>query len=106
MQLQELLDFVDLTLQHAHLYRDADTTTRIFAQTAKLTEEVGELSSEILWHTWFVRKEKMAKYSPETLNDEFADVILVTFRLAKFMNIDIESALKKKMIKIKERGGI
>jgi len=45
----------------------------------------------------------MSKYSQETLNDEFADVILVTIRLAKMMDIDIESALKSKMMKIKAR---
>ncbi|MEI8008041.1 MAG: MazG nucleotide pyrophosphohydrolase domain-containing protein [bacterium] len=43
------------------------------------------------------------RYSPETLKDEFADVIFVTFRLAKLMGVDIESALQQKMDKIKER---
>ena len=43
------------------------------------------------------------RYSPETLKDEFADVIFVTFRLAKLMGIDIESALQQKIDKIKER---
>lgn len=106
MQLKELSDFVGRTLSEAGkgtFYRDKDITTRIFAQTVKLTEEVGELSAEILWHTWFVRKEKLEKYSVETLNDEFADVILVALRLAKLMDIDIESALKHKIEKIKIR---
>jgi NTP pyrophosphatase (non-canonical NTP hydrolase) len=106
MEMKELLDFVDRTLSEAGkwtFYRDQDMTKRIFAGTLKLTEEVGELSSEILWHTWFVRQEKIIKYSPETLKDEFADVIFVTFRLAKLMNIDIESALQQKMEKIKTR---
>jgi len=106
MQLGELSEFIDWTLSDlgkGTFPRDPDMTKRIFAQTIKLAEEVGELSSEVLGKTWFVRKEKLAKHSDETLNDEFADVILVTLRLAKLMDIDIESALKSKMAKIKER---
>lgn len=106
MDMKELLDFVDRTLSTAGkwtFYRDQDMTKRIFAQTLKLTEEVGELSSEILWHTGFVRQEKLSRYSPETLEDEFADVILVTIRLAKLMDINIESALKNKIEKLKQR---
>jgi len=104
--MKELLDFIDRTLSEQWkwtFHHDQDMTKRIFASTLKLTEEVGELSSEILWHTWFVRQEKIARYSPETLQDEFADVVFVTVRLAKLMNIDIESALQQKMEKIKER---
>jgi NTP pyrophosphatase (non-canonical NTP hydrolase) len=35
--------------------------------------------------------------------DEFADVVLATLRLARFMDIDIALALKNKMEKIKNR---
>jgi len=106
MDMKKLLDFIDRTLSEAWkwtFHRDQDITKRIFSQTLKLSEEVGELCSEILWHTGFVRKEKLARYSKESLEDEFADVILVTLRLAKFMNIDIESALENKIEKIKKR---
>lgn len=109
MEMKELLDFVDRTLSEAGKWtfsRDQDITKRILAQTIKLSEEVGELSSEILWHTGFVRQEKMARYSPETLKDEFADVIIVAIRLAKLMDIDIESALVQKMEKIKKRSDL
>ena len=106
MEMKELLEFVDRTLSNAgkwSFYQDQDITKRIFAQTVKLTEEIGELSSEILWNTWVVRKEKLSRYSAETLQDEFADVIIVTIRLAKLMNVDIRSALKNKTEKIKQR---
>ena len=109
MEMKELLDFVDRTLSEAGKWtfsRDQDITKRILAQTIKLSEEMGELSSEILWHTGFVRQEKMARYSPETLKDEFADVIIVAIRLAKLMDIDIESALVQKMEKIKKRSDL
>lgn len=109
MEMKELLNFVDRTLSEAGKWtfsRDQDITKRILAQTIKLSEEMGELSSEILWHTGFVRQEKMARYSPETLKDEFADVIIVAIRLAKLMDIDIESALVQKMEKIKKRSDL
>ena len=106
MEMKELLEFIDWTLSEEGkwtFYRDTDMTRRIFAQSIKLSEEVGELSSEILWHTGFIRKDKEGRYSPETLQHEFADVILVTIRLAKLMDVDIEMALRNKMKKIKER---
>lgn len=109
MEMKELLEFADWTLTDLGkwtFHRDEDITKRIFAQAMKLSEEVWELSSEILWHTGFVRQEKLARYSPESLTDEFADVILVTIRLAKLMNVDIESALKNKMEKIKQRSDV
>jgi NTP pyrophosphatase (non-canonical NTP hydrolase) len=106
MEMKELLEFIDWTLSQAGkwtFYHDADITKRILAQSVKLSEEVGELSSEILWHTGFIRAEKKARYTPETLQHEFADVILTTIRLAKLMEVDIETALKNKMDKIKQR---
>lgn len=51
MDMKELMEFTDRTLSEAGkgtFYRDQDKTKRIFAQTLKLAEEVGELSSEIL----------------------------------------------------------
>jgi len=105
---KELMEFIEWTLSSGGRWkwdpaREQDVTKRTFAQTIKLAEEVGELSSEILWHTWFARTEKLSKYSHETLKEEFADVVLATIRLARFMDIDIESAIKDKMAKIRER---
>lgn len=109
MELKQLLEFIDWTLSQAgqgSFYRDQDMTKRIFAQCIKLNEEVWELSSEILWNQWFVRKEKLARYSQQTLMDEFADVIFTTIRLAKLINIDISQALENKMIKIQKRSDL
>jgi NTP pyrophosphatase (non-canonical NTP hydrolase) len=109
MEMKELLEFIDWTLSEAGkwtFHHDADRTKKIFAQSVKLSEEVGELSSEVLWHTGFIRKEKEGRYSPETLQHEFADVILTTIRLAKLMDVDIEMALRNKMKKIKQRADI
>ena len=37
------------------------------------------------------------------LSDEFADVVITTFLLAKAMHIDIPTALEQKIKKIKEK---
>ena len=106
MEIKEIMDFINRSLSEwgkKSFYRDQDRTKRIFSQALKITEEVGELSSEILWTLWFVRQEKLYKYTQESLMDEFADVVLSTIRLAKFMDIDISLALKNKIEKIKSR---
>lgn len=106
MTLEEIIAFLDRTLSEGWkktFLRSKNKTERIFSQTLKISEEVGELSSEILWTLWFVRQEKLHKYTQESLMDEFADVVLATLRLARFMDIDIALALKNKMEKIKNR---
>ncbi len=106
MQIQEIIEFIDWTLSDwwkKTFFRDQDKTKRIFSQALKISEEVGELSSEILGTLWYVRQEKLHKYTQESLMDEFADVVLSTIRLARFMDIDISLALKNKMEKIKNR---
>ena len=106
MTLEEIIEFIDRSLSDwwkKTFFRDQDRTKRIFAQSLKISEEVWELSSEILWTLWFVRQEKLHKYTQESLMDEFADVVLSTIRLARFMDIDISLALKNKMEKIKNR---
>jgi len=75
----------------------------ILNKTIKLSEEVWELSWEVLATFWNQRKEKMKNKKKGDLGDEFADVILCTLLLAKWMNVDINLALEKKLEKIKER---
>lgn len=106
MTLEEIIEFLDRTISEwwkKSFLKDQDQKTKILSQTLKISEEVWELSSEILWTLWFVRQEKLHKYTQENLMDEFADVILSTIRLARFMDIDISQALKNKMEKIKNR---
>ncbi len=76
---------------------------RVFARVAKLTEEVGELSGEVLASMGSQRKEKLKDYNRSNLSDEFADVIITTLLLAKIMEVDIEDALKSKIEKINNR---
>ena len=76
----------------------------ILKKTVKLSEEVWELSWEVLSSFWLQRKEKLEKNCKNDLENEFADVVLTTLLLAKEMDVDINAALENKLEKIKERG--
>ncbi len=49
------------------------------------------------------RTGKMEGRNTENLADEFADVVITTFLLAKSMNIDIMTALEHKIPKIRAK---
>lgn len=76
---------------------------KTFARLAKIAEEFGELSGEVLASIGHQRKSKMAQYSPESLADEFADTIITTFLLAHTMKVDVPEALTRKIEKIKAK---
>lgn len=78
---------------------------RILARTVKLMEEVGELSDEILGTLGHQRQSKLDLRKPEGLAEEFADVVITTFLIAKSMGVDMPAALEKKMEKIRVRNG-
>jgi NTP pyrophosphatase (non-canonical NTP hydrolase) len=104
MEMKELLDFIkqeDLRLR-AH-FSDEDEKFRTLSRMCKLTEEVGELSNEILKQMGQQRTDKLADASQEDLAHEFADVIICTLMLANISKVDIEEALIKKIEKIKKR---
>jgi NTP pyrophosphatase (non-canonical NTP hydrolase) len=66
---------------------------------AQLIEEIGELAEEI-------NKPKLRNkpVDKENLGGEIADVFLQIAILADILEIDIEGAIDKKMIVLKERG--
>ncbi len=104
MELKELQKFIDIEHERLKsLYGYDDNEKRILARTVKLTEELGELCDEVLAHDSIQRKEKLENRDRENLQEEFADVIITTHLLAKALNIDVEKALEKKMMKINER---
>ncbi len=102
MELQTLLKFVDNQHQLLIDTKQASYTDRerILMRTVKIAEELGELSDEILGSLGDQRPEKMAGRDSDSLNNEFADVILTTFLLARMMNIDVLAAVEKKIQKI------
>lgn len=76
---------------------------RALSRTVKLMEETGELADEILGSMGFQREEKLKGKTPETLAEEFADVVITTLLIAKSMNVDVPAALESKIEKIRAR---
>ncbi|HII15130.1 MAG TPA: hypothetical protein HA362_02355 [Nanoarchaeota archaeon] len=104
MELKQLLKFIEM--QDGRLktyYNYTDEEKRILSRTVKLAEELGELSNEVLAHNAVQRKSKLDNHSAESLQGEFADVLITTLLLAKTLNVDIETALEAKIEKLNKR---
>ncbi|MDA1079188.1 MAG: hypothetical protein O2840_00650 [bacterium] len=71
---------------------------RTFARTMKVVEELGELSDEILTSMNIQRNSKIAKFSHQNVEDEFADVLGSLVLLAIELEIDIEEVMKRKIL--------
>lgn len=72
----------------------------ILLKTVKLSEEVGELSNDILSVLSLQRKSKLDAFDKTNLYEEFADVVLGVFALANTMRVDMDRAVKDKLKKI------
>jgi len=70
---------------------------RIFARTMKVVEELGELSDELLTSMNIQRNSKIAKFSHQNVEDEFADVLGSLVLLSLELDIDIEEVVKRKI---------
>lgn len=105
MTLQEFQSFID---EQDALFKTIKTTDqnekeRIFSRTIKVAEEFGELCSEVLASVGDQRKDKLNIHTTQTIRDEFADVLITTFLLAKSMDIDIMESLDHKIQKIRTK---
>lgn len=80
-----------------------DKDQRVFARTMKIVEELGELADEILTSMNLQRDSKIAKFSKENVEDEFADVLGSLILLAIELDIDIEKVVQKKIDYTRER---
>lgn len=74
-----------------------DKDHRIFARTMKLVEELGELSDEILASMNLQRSAKMEEFTKENVRDEFADVLATVIMLGIELEIDIPTAMQRKI---------
>jgi NTP pyrophosphatase (non-canonical NTP hydrolase) len=88
---QEIADFLNAR------WPMKDHNQRVFARTMKIVEELGELSDEILTSMNLQRNSKIAKFSRENLEDEFADVLASLILLSCELNIDVEKVIQKKI---------
>jgi NTP pyrophosphatase (non-canonical NTP hydrolase) len=75
----------------------------MFAQTTKLTEEVGELAEAVIALHKLQRADKTSDHQHEHLAEECADVIITTLIIADRVALDIDAALAKKIEKINAR---
>ncbi len=80
-----------------------DKHHRTFARMMKVTEELGELSDEILTSMNLQRDSKVAEFSRKNVEDEFADVLGSLILLAIEMNIDVEEAIQRKIEYTRDR---
>ncbi len=85
----EIIKIMDRTLGINH---DADKTI------IHILEELGEIARQI--NNVNIRKIEQDK---ENLEEEIADVIILTIRLANIYNLDIEKAIINKIKKLKAR---
>ena len=76
---------------------------RVFARTMKVVEELGELSNEILTSMNLQRQSKIAQFSRENLEDEYADVFGALILLGIELDIDIEKVIQRKIAFTKKR---
>ena len=102
-RLSLFIDWIDARLREkygsvAETYKEV-----VLSRLAKITEEVGELSEAVLVSWWNQRDDKVKDYTEEQLSDEFADVIITTFLLAKAMDVDMWKALENKIKNIEKK---
>ena len=71
------------------------------AQMARLTEEVGELATEVN-HT-YGEKSKKASEPVNSVAEELGDVLFVTMIMANSLNIDLTEVFEKNMEKFNQR---
>lgn len=79
---------------------------RTFARTMKIVEELGELADEILTSMNLQRNSKIAQFSHQNIEDEFADVVGSLILLSIELDIDVVDVMKRKIALTRERFGI
>jgi len=105
MEIEELQDFADWENERIERFQDKSNDDMKPFSLIKLSEEAGEFANEALKTMGFQRKEKMEDVDTmrEKLEEELADVILVAILAGRRFGIDIESAISKKIEKIRRR---
>ena len=105
MTLEEFQQFIDEQDSFFRSLRDMSQSERehLFSRMIKLGEEYGELCDAVLGSVGFQRKAKLAEEKREHLQNEFADVLITLFLVAKALDVDIMDALDAKIATIKAK---
>ncbi|HVZ12367.1 MAG TPA: MazG-like family protein [Patescibacteria group bacterium] len=75
----------------------------ILARTVKLNEEVGELCNDILSILKLQRRAKLERFDRRNIYQEFADVLITLMQLAISSNVDLDRAVRDKLVTISDR---
>jgi NTP pyrophosphatase (non-canonical NTP hydrolase) len=94
---QIISDYQDIHLLLNAQWPIESKNERLFARMLKLTEELGELSNEVLTKLGLQRQEKIDAYEESHLEDELADVIGSAILLAVELDIDLAEVMKRKI---------
>ncbi len=98
MTIQELLqDYRDIHLMLNAQWPIESDNERLSARVLKLSEEMGELSNEILTKMGLQRQAKIDAFEEIHLEDELADVFGSLLLLAIELDVDIERIMKRKV---------
>ncbi len=100
---QIVSDYKDIALMLNALWPIESENERLFARTLKLTEELGELSNEILTKLGLQRQAKIDAFKDSHLEDELADVLGSLILLAVELDIDIKEIMQRKIAFTLER---
>jgi NTP pyrophosphatase (non-canonical NTP hydrolase) len=100
---QILQDYKDILLLLNSQWPLETTNERVFARMLKLTEELGELSSEILTNMGLSRQVKIDAFKRQHLDDEWADTFGSLILLAMELEIDIVPIIQRKIAYTYER---
>lgn len=98
---ERITELNEKTRPKYHLYTQKEK--EILAKMVKLSEEVGELSNDILSVLRLQRRSKLDKFERKNIYEEFADVIIATVQLASVTGVDIERAVLEKLEKIDKK---
>jgi len=104
MDRNTLFGFIDAADKKlAETYKVYDNEKLAYMRFAKLVEETGELSAEVLKHFGRQHESKLADIVKDDLENELADVIITTLLLAKCLDVDPDRCLERKIEKIKKK---
>lgn len=92
-------------LQNKYHFQNKDALSLV-TKSLKLSEEVGEFSSDILKYLSFQRQEKLNDNILDEIEEEYADVVITASLILKELELNITEALDKKIRKITNRGGV
>ena len=103
MKFEELLEFVALENKRLSDHHKIDGDKKLLAHTVKLSEEMGELSEEILEYLSLQGKHKAGKLEKDNLAKEVADVLIALLIIADTVEVDVKEGLRRTMEKINKR---